>query len=125
MKVILVVDDEPQIRRALSLNLGARGFGVVEAATGNSALAAVVAQHPDVVLLDLGLPDMDGMIVLAGIRATTDVPVVILTVRDDDQSKVSALGAGAADYITKPFEMTDLVKRIAAVLDADIGRPGR
>jgi two-component system KDP operon response regulator KdpE len=112
VKKVLVVDDEPQIRRALSLNLGARGYEVLEAVTGESALAAVDADHPDVVLLDLGLPDMDGITVLRALRQHSNVAVIILTVRDDDKSKVEAFEAGADDYITKPFEMTDVVDRI-------------
>jgi two-component system, OmpR family, KDP operon response regulator KdpE len=112
VKKVLVVDDEPQIRRALSLNLGARGYEVLEAVTGESALAAVDAEHPDVVLLDLGLPDMDGITVLRALRQHSNVAVIILTVRDDDKSKVEAFEAGADDYITKPFEMTDVVDRI-------------
>ena len=119
MKTVLVVDDEPQIRRALSLNLGARATSVLEAASGSKAVAVVMDEHPDVVLLDLGLPDVDGMIVLAEIRATTDVPVIVLTVRDDECSKVVALAAGADDYITKPFDTTDLVERIVVVLGTE------
>jgi two-component system KDP operon response regulator KdpE len=109
---VLVVDDEPQIRRALTLNLGARGYEVLEAFTGEGALAAIDAGPPDVVLLDLGLPDMDGMTVLRTLRRHSNVAVIILTVRDDERSKTEAFEAGADDYITKPFEMTDVVERI-------------
>jgi two-component system, OmpR family, KDP operon response regulator KdpE len=116
MTMVLVVDDEPQIRRALRLNLRARDFDVVLASTGTSALAMVAAEHPDVVLLDLGLPDMDGMAVLETLRRSTDVAIIVLTVRDDERSRIEALGAGANDYVTKPFNMTDLVERIGAVL---------
>jgi two-component system, OmpR family, KDP operon response regulator KdpE len=111
---VLVVDDEPQIRRALSLNLGARGYAVREAVTGEAALAAIDTDHPDVVLLDLGLPDMDGITVLRTLRQRSNVAVIILTVRDDERSKADAFAAGADDYITKPFEMTDVVERIHA-----------
>jgi two-component system, OmpR family, KDP operon response regulator KdpE len=116
MTTVLVVDDEPQIRRALSLNLGAREFEVIEASTGNAAIAMVAAERPDVVLLDLGLPDMDGTLVLETLRLTTDVAVIVLTVRDDEQSRTDAFEAGANDYVTKPFDMTDLVERIGAAL---------
>ncbi|MEY2583098.1 MAG: two-component system, OmpR family, operon response regulator KdpE [Ilumatobacteraceae bacterium] len=119
MKTVLVVDDEPQIRRALCLNLAARGYEVVEATTGEVALAQLKALHPDVVLLDLGLPDMDGVFLVDSIRQWSDVPVVVLTVRDDEQSKAAAFEAGADDYITKPFEMAELADRIAVVLRPD------
>jgi two-component system KDP operon response regulator KdpE len=113
---VLVVDDEPQIRRALSLNLGARGYEVVEASTGEGALTAVADEHPDIVLLDLGLPGMDGSMVIEALRGWTKVPVIVLTVRDDERSKVRVLEAGADDYVTKPFGMAELVARIRAVL---------
>jgi two-component system KDP operon response regulator KdpE len=113
---VLVVDDEPQIRRALSLNLGARGYEVFEAMTGEAALTVVAAEHPDIVLLDLGLPGMDGIMVLEALRGWTKVPVIVLTVRDDERSKVQALEAGADDYVTKPFGMAELVARVRAVL---------
>jgi two-component system KDP operon response regulator KdpE len=116
MRRILVVDDEPQIRRALTLNLSARAFQVSEAGTGAAALAAVKVDDPDIVLLDLGLPDMDGVMVLETLREWSDVAVVVLTVRDDEQSKARAFDAGADDYVTKPFDMTELVERISAVL---------
>jgi two-component system KDP operon response regulator KdpE len=113
---ILVVDDEPQIRRALSLNLGARGYEVFEAATGEAALTVIAGEHPEMVLLDLGLPGMDGIMVLEAVRGWTKVPIIVLTVRDDERSKVDALEAGADDYVTKPFGMAELVARIRAVL---------
>jgi two-component system, OmpR family, KDP operon response regulator KdpE len=116
VKKVLVVDDEPQIRRALSLNLVARSYEVVEATNGKAALALVRTEHPDVILLDLGLPDMDGTAVLKSIREWTDVAVIVLTVRDDERSKAGAFAAGADDYVTKPFDMTELADRIAAVL---------
>jgi two-component system, OmpR family, KDP operon response regulator KdpE len=113
---VLVVDDEPQIRRALSLNLGARGYEVFEAATGEAALTVMATEHPDIALLDLGLPGMDGIMVLEAIRGWSTMPVIVLTVRDDERSKVDALEAGADDYVTKPFGMAELVARIRAVL---------
>ena len=116
MRRILVVDDEPQIRRALTLNLSARAYEVSEASTGAAALAAVEVDDPDMVLLDLGLPDMDGVEVLEALREWSDVAVVVLTVRDDEQSRARAFDAGADDYVTKPFDMAELVERISAVL---------
>jgi two-component system, OmpR family, KDP operon response regulator KdpE len=116
MTTVLVVDDESQIRRALNLNLGARGYEVVEASTGQTALELAESQHPDVVLLDLGLPDIDGMVVLERLRSSTDVAVIVLTVRDDEPSKVKALDMGADDYVTKPFDMADLVERISSAV---------
>ena len=116
MTRVLVVDDEPQIRRALSLNLGARGYEVLEASTGEQALEVVASERPDLVLLDLGLPNMDGIDVLAALRGWTNVATIVLTVRDDERSKVHALEAGADDYVTKPFGMAELIARLRAVL---------
>jgi two-component system KDP operon response regulator KdpE len=113
---VLVVDDEPQIRRALRTNLTVRGYHVVEAGTGQAALTAVADHHPDVVLLDLGLPGFDGIEVLHGLRGWTDVPVIVLTVRDREADKVEALDAGADDYVTKPFGMNELLARLRAQL---------
>ena len=94
MNRVLVVDDEPQIRRALSLNLRARGYAVLEAGTGEAALQAVATEHPDLVLLDLGLPKIDGFDVIEGLRGWTKVPIIVLTVREDERSKVRALDLG-------------------------------
>jgi two-component system, OmpR family, KDP operon response regulator KdpE len=120
---VLVVDDERQIRRALHLNLTTRGYDVIEAATGEAALTMAASEHPDVVLLDLGLPGIDGLDVIAGLRGWSRVPIVVLTVRDDERSKVAALDAGADDYVTKPFGMAELLARVRAVVrrasDAD------
>ncbi|MBC7373334.1 MAG: response regulator [Frankiales bacterium] len=113
---VLVVDDEPQLVRALRINLRARGYDVVAAATGADALRAAAQQHPDVVLLDLGLPDMDGTEVIAGLRGWTDVPIVVLSARQDSRDKVLALDAGADDYVTKPFGMDELLARLRAAL---------
>ena len=116
MNTILVVDDESQIRRALSLNLGARGYEVLEATTGEAAIALIQARNPDVVLLDLGLPDTDGIVVLGSIRQWSSVAIIVLTVRDDERSKAEAFEAGADDYLTKPFDMAELADRIGDVL---------
>jgi two-component system, OmpR family, KDP operon response regulator KdpE len=113
---ILVVDDEPQIRRALGLHLGARGYEVFEADTGERAIQVAASEHPEVVLLDLGLPGMDGVLVIQALRGWTNMPIIVLTVRDDERSKVQALDAGADDYVTKPFGMAELLARVRAVL---------
>jgi two-component system KDP operon response regulator KdpE len=111
---ILVVDDEPQIRRALSVNLAARSFAVVEAQNGHEALRLAAAHRPAAVVLDLGLPDIDGIEVVTGLRGWSQVPIVILSVRDGERDKVEALDAGADDYVTKPFGMDELLARLRA-----------
>jgi two-component system KDP operon response regulator KdpE len=113
---VLVVDDEPQILRALRINLSARGFEVTTAVDGASALRAAAERNPEVVVLDLGLPDMDGTEVLAGIRGWSTVPVIVLSARTDSADKVDALDAGADDYITKPFGMDELLARLRAAV---------
>jgi two-component system KDP operon response regulator KdpE len=112
---VLVVDDEPQILRALRINLLARQYQVVTAATGAEALRAAAADHPDLVVLDLGLPDMDGVDVVRSLRTWTPVPIVILSGRMNSAAKVDALDAGADDYVTKPFSVEELLARIRAV----------
>ena len=116
MTRVLVVDDEVSIRKALSLNLATRGYEVVLADSGEAAMQAVAAEHPDIVLLDLGLPGIDGIGTLEALRGWTQVPVIVLTVRDDEGSKIAALDAGADDYITKPFSMGELLARLRAAL---------
>ncbi|MFV0524958.1 MAG: response regulator [Acidimicrobiales bacterium] len=113
---VLIVDDEPQIRRALRTNLTVRGYHVVEAGDGPAALTAVADHHPDLILLDLGLPGLDGIEVLHGLRGWSTVPVIVLTVRDREIDKVEALDAGADDYVTKPFGMNELLARLRAQL---------
>jgi two-component system KDP operon response regulator KdpE len=113
---VLVVDDEPQIRRALSVNLKARGYHVDQAASGEEALHLAAARHPDVVLLDLGLPGIDGLDVIRGLRGWTTVPIVVLSVREAEADKVAALDLGADDYLTKPFGMDELLARLRAAL---------
>jgi two-component system KDP operon response regulator KdpE len=112
---VLVVDDEPQLLRALSINLRARRYDVHAAASGAEALQVAAAQPPDVVILDLGLPDMDGTEVIAGLRGWTDVPILVLSGRTDSADKVDALDAGADDYVTKPFGMDELLARLRAM----------
>src|SRR5262249_59642942 len=108
--------DEPQIRRALRIPLEAHGYEVATVGTGEEGVVAVAEQQPDLVLLDLGLPDVDGTEVIRRIRGFSDVPVIILSVRDAQSDKVSALDAGADDYVTKPFAMEELLARARAAL---------
>jgi two-component system KDP operon response regulator KdpE len=112
---VLVVDDEPQILRALAINLRARHYEVFTAGTGTEALATAAAHPPDLVILDLGLPDMDGTEVIRGLRGWTAAPIVILSGRTDSADKVDALDAGADDYLTKPFGVDELMARMRAV----------
>jgi len=116
MTRILVVDDEPQLLRALATNLRARGYEVDQAATGEAALMLAASNHPDLVVLDLGLPGIDGLEVIAGLRGWNSVPIVVLSVREREADKVSALDAGADDYVTKPFGMDELLARMRAAL---------
>ncbi|QWC85159.1 response regulator [Nocardioidaceae bacterium] len=113
---VLVVDDEPALARALAINLRAAGWQVTTAANGAAALGAVASAHPEVVLLDLGLPDMDGTEVVAGIRGWTDVPIVVLSARQHGDDKIEALDLGADDYVTKPFAMDELMARLRAAV---------
>jgi two-component system, OmpR family, KDP operon response regulator KdpE len=112
----LVVDDEPQIVRALRINLSARGYSVLTAHDGTAALKAAAEGKPDVVVLDLGLPDVDGTEVIAGLRGWTSVPIIVLSARVDSADKVQALDAGADDYVTKPFGMDELLARLRAAV---------
>ena len=116
MTKVLVIDDEPQILRALRINLTVRGYEVSTAATGAGALRAAAEQRPDVVVLDLGLPDMSGIDVLAGLRGWMTAPVIVLSARTDSSDKVEALDSGADDYVTKPFGMDELLARLRAAV---------
>jgi two-component system, OmpR family, KDP operon response regulator KdpE len=113
---VLVVDDEPQIVRALRINLTARGHEVATALTGAEALRVAASFHPEVVVLDLGLPDLDGTAVIEGLRGWTSVPIIVLSARTDSGDKVAALDAGADDYVTKPFGMDELLARLRAAV---------
>jgi two-component system KDP operon response regulator KdpE len=115
MTRILIVDDEPQILRALRINLTARQYDVHVAADGREALLSATTTRPDLVVLDLGLPDIDGVDVIRELRAWTPVPIVVLSGRADSRDKVAALDAGADDYVTKPFSIEELLARIRAV----------
>jgi two-component system KDP operon response regulator KdpE len=110
--VALVIDDEVQMRRLLRVGLEGAGYKVCEAATGQEGLQEIVHKRPDVVLLDLGLPDMDGVAALKRLREWSQVAVVVLTVREDERDKVAALDAGADDYLTKPFSTAELLARL-------------
>ena len=114
--LVLIVDDEPQIRRLLRVTLEANGYRVFDAATGADGIAQAAQRRPDAVLLDLGLPDLEGMEVLKRLRESSRVPVIILSVRDREDDKVAALDAGADDYVTKPFNSAELLARLRAVL---------
>ena len=113
---VLVVDDEPGLVHALAINLRAHGWEVATAAGGAQALDLAASWHPEVVLLDLGLPDISGLEVIAGIRGWSRVPIVVLSARQDGEDKVDALDAGADDYVTKPFAMNELLARLRAAV---------
>ncbi len=113
---VLVVDDEGPIQRALEINLVARGYEVLLASTGEEALRLAASDHPDVVLLDLGLPGLDGIDVIHGLRGWTNVPIIVVSARDAETEKVRALDAGADDFVTKPFGMDELLARLRAAL---------
>ncbi|MEU5987866.1 response regulator [Spirillospora sp. NPDC047418] len=115
MTRVLVVDDEPQLLRALRINLRARDYEVEVAADGTTALRRAGSWHPDLVVLDLGLPDLEGIEVIHGLRGWTEVPIIVLSGRAGSGDKVEALEAGADDYVTKPFDIEELVARIRAV----------
>ncbi|MGI5141837.1 MULTISPECIES: response regulator [unclassified Streptomyces] len=116
MTRVLVVEDDPQLVRALVINMQARRYGVDAAPDGATALRLAAARQPDVVLLDLGLPDMDGVDVIKALRGWTRVPVLVLSARQASDEKVAALDAGADDYVTKPFSMDELMARLRAAV---------
>lgn len=116
MTRVLVVDDEAQIRRALATNLHARGYEVDQAESGEQALTLAADNRPDAVILDIGLPGIDGIEVVRGLRGWSSVPIIMLTVREQDTDKIEALDAGADDYVTKPFSMGELLARLRAAL---------
>jgi two-component system KDP operon response regulator KdpE len=116
LTTVLVVEDDSSLRRALRTSLRARGFEVIESPTAEDGLVLVADDRPDVVLLDLGLPDLDGVEALRRMRTFSDIPVVVLTARDRQHDKIEALDAGADDYVTKPFDVEELLARVRAVL---------
>ena len=113
---ILVVDDEPQIRRVMRATLSAQGYTILEAANGDAALEQFRRERPDLILLDMNMPGMDGLETCRQIRATSNVPIIVLTVRSSEKDKVHSLDAGADDYVTKPFGIEELLARIRAAL---------
>jgi two-component system KDP operon response regulator KdpE len=113
---VLIVDDEPQILRALAINLKALGYELDAAQSGEEALQRAAANRPDAVILDLGLPGIDGVDVIRGLRGWSDMPIIVLTVREGERDKIQALDAGADDYVTKPFGMGELLARLRAAL---------
>jgi two-component system KDP operon response regulator KdpE len=121
---ILIVDDEPAIRRLLRASLQAQGYRTLEAANGADALAALGRGEPDVMLLDLGLPDMDGLDVIRLVRGRSSLPIVVLSSREDERGKVAALDLGADDYVTKPFGVNELVARLRAALRHRLAQEG-
>ena len=125
MSRVMVVDDDLRILKTLEVNLRARGFEVVLARTGEEALTLAARHHPDVVVLDLGLPQMDGLDVVRGLRGWTSVPIVVLSARETERSKVEALDLGADDYLTKPFGMDELFARLRAALRRAVVPEGR
>jgi two-component system KDP operon response regulator KdpE len=118
MSLVLVVDDEPPILRTMDVNLRARGYEVQLAQTANQALAIATRHHPDAVILDLGLPDLDGIDVIRELRTSMEVPIIVLSARTAEQEKVAALDAGANDYVSKPFGMDELLARLRVALRA-------
>jgi two-component system KDP operon response regulator KdpE len=111
---VLVVEDEPQMLRALHLNLTARGYEVLSAEDGTSALNCVATQDPDIIVLDLGLPDIDGLDVIRAVRSGSQTPILVLSARAGSSDKVAALDLGADDFVTKPFDMNELLARLRA-----------
>jgi two-component system, OmpR family, KDP operon response regulator KdpE len=121
--VVLVVDDDPAILRALSITLAARDYQVITAATGAQGLAGAARDRPDAIVLDLGLPDMDGTDVIRGIRGWTQTPILVLSAREQESQKVAALDCGADDYVTKPFGMDELLARLRAAVRRGVPAP--
>jgi two-component system KDP operon response regulator KdpE len=115
-ELILLIEDEPQMRRFLRITLQTQGYRLVEAETGNDGLVQATSRNPDVVLLDLGLPDMDGLEVTGRLREWTSTPIIVISAREQEQDKVKALDAGADDYLTKPFSAGELLARIRVAL---------
>lgn len=114
--IVLLIEDEPEIRRFLRTSLPQQGYRLFEAATGEDGLAQATARNPDLVLLDLGLPDMDGLDIIRKLREWATAPIIVLSARDQEQVKIAALDLGADDYVTKPFGVNELLARMRAVL---------
>jgi len=110
--VVLLIEDEPQIRRFLRAALGTQGFRLIEAATGEEGLAAAATRQPEIIILDLGLPDMDGLDIIGRVREWSTIPIIILSARGQERDKITALDAGADDYVAKPFGVGELLARM-------------
>ena len=121
---VLVVDDEPQIRRFLRASLQSHDYTVIEAENGKEGLRVCTVQKPDLLILDLGLPDMDGLEVIKMVREWSQIPIIVLSIRSDDVDKIEALDRGANDYVTKPFSMGELLARMRAALRQGAGGGG-
>ncbi len=121
---VLIVDDEPQIRRFLRASLQSHDYDLLEAENGKEAVKACTVQKPDLMILDLGLPDMDGLDVIKSVREWSAVPIIVLSIRSDDADKIEALDRGANDYVTKPFSMGELLARMRAALRQGHGANG-
>lgn len=122
--LVLIVDDEPAIRRLLRTGLSAAGYRTIEAETGAETIASVRRDQPELIILDLGLPDMDGADVIRAVRASSAVPIVVLSARDDERGKIAALDLGADDYVTKPFSMAELSARLRTALRHRLAQEG-
>jgi two-component system KDP operon response regulator KdpE len=123
--LILLIEDEPQMRRFLRVTLQSRGYDLIEASSGEEGIAQSATRNPDVILLDLGLPDLDGLEVLGRIREWSRIPVIILSAREQEQDKIRALDAGADDYLTKPFSAGELLARIRVSLRHQVMQAGQ
>lgn len=115
-ELFLIVEDDRQIRSFISFSLKTREYRSIEATTGKSAMKAIVSEHPDIMILDLGLPDMDGLEIIRQVRAFSDMPIIVVSARDQDKEKIEALDAGADDYLTKPFSINELLARLRVIL---------
>jgi two-component system KDP operon response regulator KdpE len=113
---ILIIDDEPQIRKLLKVSLGTHGYEIAEAPTGVEGINRAAIFKPDLLIVDLGLPDMDGKRVVLALREWTQAPIIVLTARDQEQEKIDALDSGADDYVTKPFSIGELTARMRVLL---------
>jgi two-component system KDP operon response regulator KdpE len=121
---VLIVDDEQSIRLFLRLTLTSQGYETIEAVTGKDALVKVATEKPDIIILDIGLPDIDGIEVTRSLREWTQIPIIILSVRGSEKDKVAALDLGADDYLTKPFVVGELIARVRATLRRSVRTPG-
>lgn len=115
-ELFLIVEDDKQIRSFISFSLKTQEYRSIDATTGKEAMKAIVNAHPDVIILDLGLPDMDGLDIIRQVRAFSDMPIIVVSARDQDREKIEALDAGADDYLTKPFSINELLARLRVIL---------